>query len=532
MDRDGHPLICTCTTSQKPESSSFRIGEAKSFKRKDDFEILIQRTDIAPQPLKFVISNGPPPEKDDKSRRVIRSHVMTNFRREQRLKTTPPLRSPDNVTTKKSICPECGGEIYERISKSSSHPQNLQGPRIQGSERPISLNSWMDASRSDPFNSLPIQLDYHSKILYDHFTHYFILLRIPTPRNPANSWSSYVMQDPAMLSSALVLSASHWVLIGGMRTLIAPTYYHHKAEAIRIINERLTDSRQAICDSTLSSGPYAYAISKLIYLQSTDGMASVAKIHMDGLEQLLNLRLISADTEVSGLLQRADQLSAKTGNSAPRFELHGTKIRKLQASLKPIVPATTISSGSGQYNESRMFDDLRRLTEQSERNLNRQDAFDNAGLNTYIEEVSHNLFNLAHEGEIDTNDARSSYSWKLYPVSGQIYLDYFIRRLSRDNPMIQYYVTNLKEAIENVGATVILGDPYMPKLMFWILTIGGTFTKMPSERFWFKTELFNVTAYLGLDSWEDARDILREFVWMHESRENICREFWDEMRTM
>lgn len=37
----------------------------------------------------------------------------------------------------------------------------------------------------------------------------------------------------------------------GRRTLVEPTFYHHKAEAIRIVNERLGDRSAATSDGTV-----------------------------------------------------------------------------------------------------------------------------------------------------------------------------------------------------------------------------------------------------------------------------------------
>lgn len=61
------------------------------------------------------------------------------------------------------------------------------------------------------------------------------------------------MEDSASLHTALVLAASHWISIGGMASLVAPAYYYHKSEGIRIINERLADAARATHDTTLGA---------------------------------------------------------------------------------------------------------------------------------------------------------------------------------------------------------------------------------------------------------------------------------------
>lgn len=43
------------------------------------------------------------------------------------------------------------------------------------------------------------------------------------------------------MHTAILLAANHWVLLGGNPVTVSSAFYHHKLEAIRIINERLGD---------------------------------------------------------------------------------------------------------------------------------------------------------------------------------------------------------------------------------------------------------------------------------------------------
>lgn len=52
----------------------------------------------------------------------------------------------------------------------------------------------------------------------------------------------------------LLLAANSWTKLGEGRTaLMEPTLYHHKTEAIRIINERLGDTDLATSDGTVGA---------------------------------------------------------------------------------------------------------------------------------------------------------------------------------------------------------------------------------------------------------------------------------------
>jgi hypothetical protein len=47
------------------------------------------------------------------------------------------------------------------------------------------------------------------------------------------------------MHTAILLAANHWVILGGNPATVASALYHHKVEAIRIINERLGDAARA-----------------------------------------------------------------------------------------------------------------------------------------------------------------------------------------------------------------------------------------------------------------------------------------------
>lgn len=83
---------------------------------------------------------------------------------------------------------------------------------------------------------------------------YQILVKTPQPRKGATGgWIPFVVAETAILNAALVLGASHWMLLGGSRTDVGPAYYHHKVEAIKAINEGLADKRSAVSDRILAA---------------------------------------------------------------------------------------------------------------------------------------------------------------------------------------------------------------------------------------------------------------------------------------
>ena len=55
------------------------------------------------------------------------------------------------------------------------------------------------------------------------------------------------------MHTAIILAANHWVRLGGNPNTFTTALYHHKVEAIRIINERLGDPAKATLDGTVGA---------------------------------------------------------------------------------------------------------------------------------------------------------------------------------------------------------------------------------------------------------------------------------------
>lgn len=64
---------------------------------------------------------------------------------------------------------------------------------------------------------------------------------------------AWTISDGALLNATLVLAAKHWSALGGSKRRIESTLYHHKTEAIRLVNERLADPVSAVADGTVGA---------------------------------------------------------------------------------------------------------------------------------------------------------------------------------------------------------------------------------------------------------------------------------------
>jgi hypothetical protein len=83
---------------------------------------------------------------------------------------------------------------------------------------------------------------------------YHVLTQTPIrKRDPREESFDFATSDTVLMHAAIILSAYHWVRLGGNPDTVVLALYHHKVEAIRIINERLGDPAKATLDGTVGA---------------------------------------------------------------------------------------------------------------------------------------------------------------------------------------------------------------------------------------------------------------------------------------
>lgn len=81
-----------------------------------------------------------------------------------------------------------------------------------------------------------------------------MLTRTPIRRKDLGGESfKFAASDTVLMHTAIVLATNHWVRLGGNPNTVSSALYHHKIEAIRIINERLADPAKATLDGTIGA---------------------------------------------------------------------------------------------------------------------------------------------------------------------------------------------------------------------------------------------------------------------------------------
>ncbi|RFU29346.1 hypothetical protein B7463_g6993, partial [Scytalidium lignicola] len=191
------------------------------------------------------------------------------------------------------------------------------------------VDKYLPAGRVDPFNCLALSMTSSMHQLFDHYATILGPLHYPPPRcqgrNPMTlTWISSALHDDALLHSTLCSSGGF--LHGNANKpsrdpQLLANYYQHKAEAMRLVNERVssTDLNLATSDGTLG------AVALLVTGQTVHGDFNEMMAHMRGMARLVELRGGLSRLGMGGLLAGeliwCDNISAFIIGSRPLFDL-------------------------------------------------------------------------------------------------------------------------------------------------------------------------------------------------------------------
>lgn len=300
---------------------------------------------------------------DPNTKKAVRKHVMSKFRRDQRrVQSLGKPKDPATGTKSKAPIPNLTPPVPSSSFPSkhtSPFDKSLLGdfqpqkPQLQGNwatrerdiqddhqESPqdapgneaqlIRLPTILGAGRVDPLDTLPLDNSSHTAYLLDHckcthqlqyhmitnliIVNQFITWRVShLPNTLFGNFFRYSLTDPALAHAMMIYAANHDQFSTGRPRIV--DIYHHKVEAIRILNARLRESPINISDETivtiaelvifevslsiLSSKFLEYTflhISLSLELETESfkqemfGSSESASTHRAGLRQLVNLR--------------------------------------------------------------------------------------------------------------------------------------------------------------------------------------------------------------------------------------------------
>ncbi|KIH90973.1 hypothetical protein SPBR_00598 [Sporothrix brasiliensis 5110] len=133
-----------------------------------------------------------------------------------------------------------------------------------------------------PYHSIPSALlAYLQKDPFD-MMHFRILTRSLVPKSPNNSYNATALRDAGFFRSNILLAAMHYSWINGGLSGMEETYIYHKIEAIRLVNEHISDPAW--------TEQCANIIAALALAESGIGDIIAAEAHLGGLLTLINWR--------------------------------------------------------------------------------------------------------------------------------------------------------------------------------------------------------------------------------------------------
>ncbi|KAL2842275.1 hypothetical protein BJX68DRAFT_167845 [Aspergillus pseudodeflectus] len=148
------------------------------------------------------------------------------------------------------------------------------------------FQAWVLQSPDIPM-SYPVPFRWYIPRLLRNFSEGLGVSRLPVDMNSTayhiqTVWIRGAMTDAALFHATLYAGASHFDLSRGERQSSITLY--HQAEAIRLINERLSDPEFAVDDRTL------IAVTPLALFADLNGDRAAADIHREGLRKMVEMR--------------------------------------------------------------------------------------------------------------------------------------------------------------------------------------------------------------------------------------------------
>lgn len=264
--------------------------------------------------FEFVNALGPPKKVlgDHVTRKLVRVHAMRSFLREKESASAPGPPKPQTRAPEADSWKANAGKFkLPTWSRKSSHKSTVA--MQEALQKRAGKTGSLLTNELGPINVLPIPLSPHIQRLLHHYHHEFTQNSFAV--NPEGSWYSFAVTDAGLLHAMLSLVALHYDLGHHMEVSFESAY--HQTEAIRLVNERLSDPEAQLTDALIGS------VAILANFETMNGTAESAAIHMNGLERMTVLRGGLQGFGKNRVLQRVltwtDFCYSTTWDCGPRF---------------------------------------------------------------------------------------------------------------------------------------------------------------------------------------------------------------------
>ncbi|KAL3462006.1 hypothetical protein BJX64DRAFT_149434 [Aspergillus heterothallicus] len=381
------------------------------------------------------------------------------------------------------------------------------------------FQAWALQSPDVPM-SYPISFRWYIPRLLKHFSEGLGVSHIPVDVNSTayhiqTLWIQGAMSDPGLFHATLYAGASHFDLSRGERQSSITLY--HQAEAIRLINERLSDPEGAVDDRTL------VAVTPLALFADLNGDRAAADIHRAGLRKLVEMRggldrlgfegLTAALIQMNNIIYNiAFDLSPEALNNAPGTPPLGLEKRVLR------IPAHLASKIPSLPSILEIFSNIHTFK-----------------LALWTQDLPSTSASTNPETHLASYTPTMPALGLECPVFYCVYLSTTLfRKITSLQVRSTTFSTEVDALASELKAALALTDPELwirriPAVFSWVCLTGAAAASDSRSRIWFYFKQASAVRVLNVRSEPPYLDELWEhFRWLRGVRVNPVRYFYDE----
>lgn len=474
--------------------------------------------------FEFVNALGPPKKVlgDHVTRKLVRVHAMRSFLREKESASAPgppkpQIRAPEADSWKANA----GKFKLPTWSRKSSHKSTVA--MQEALQKRARKTGSLLTDELGPINVLPIPLSPHIQRLLHHYHHEFTQNSFAV--NPEGSWYSFAVTDAGLLHAMLSLVALHYDLGHHMEISFETAY--HQTEAIRLVNERLSDPEAQLTDALIGS------VAILANFETMNGTAESAAIHMNGLERMTVLRGGLQGFGKNRVLQRvltwADFCYSTTWDCGPRFPVLSQSTASLGMSNRfmatsanePVQPRFSEISGVI-WDMVEILETLHLIS--TAISSSQITNIDRKFISNSIYLVEHQLISLRQDSVVSHSitNLDIDLSGPLQYAS-HLYLHLAIRELPGTAKMHTRLLNRLENTLPtNLDYLIVVAPDSSLRLLLWILFIGAATSRGKGEQTRFVTNLRQVSLALQIYGQEDFERSLKSVLWLDRFCNSHC----------
>ncbi|KAJ5605047.1 hypothetical protein N7510_010201, partial [Penicillium lagena] len=513
--------------------------------------------------------------KDANARKKIRSHVMRDVRRRERLAGTKRVSRRESHAGQSGVAPttledQDSGEqtlVLRAASQSSvssytvepedgnARSKHRRGRPIKwsaghdvpyhSSPNPKSLpTSWF----SDPFSVLPGASEFPAMVetLVFYWKNVFVPITFPNADvNPENPEVELMVRssfsDPGSFFSLMSMCAAHRATLNSYRSdsmgseekkgliLKDPDYCIMKVKSIREMNVKVRDPAKALSDEAFDT------IVNLLTGSLIVGLFDEARIHLTGLKRMVELRggilhdSIRASSMLSAILT-TDVKSASGLMTKPIFPLTWDAEpvpEEIQQRVRPAASSPLNRLGSGFFSNTLLSAPLLRILHVVRNIILFSEACRSTPTVVHVDhdffrvlnyETEHQLLSYIYTEGQSPDELLLSPELELHPieavtrVASICFLNQFLIYSPSQSGLGRALTKHLKAAVNNCKLPLVARLPKENFGLFaWALFIGAQGSLAQVERPWFVDILARTAMICGWHTWEQASEVLADY---------------------